>query len=469
MAFVFYDLETTGLDTSFDQIVQIAAIRVNDELEIEDDDRDVFERKCRRLPHIVPSPGALTTTNVSPNELERRNLSHYEMMSEVAMVFSNWTPATFIGYNSIRFDETLLRQAFYQSLLPTYRTNTGGNSRADAMLIAQAVAIYAPESINILTDDRQRQIFKLGDVARRNGVELAEEDAHDALNDVRATLGLAQILRRNAPEIWELMMRNSQKVAVEDFFQEHDFFCHSNVFFGRTFNEVVAVTGRNLENPNEFALFNLGYDPTDYFGVDLDGMKNLLDSSPKKIRAVRTNSQPMLMPFDRAADHIRPESFDEDTYRVRAELLRDNQDFQALVSQALPLRYETEESPYVEKKIYDGFVSDDDSELMQRFHRADWSGRLAIAERFEDHRLLELAERLIYFERPDLLPPADQARLEAWVRSRLTTADDVPWMTVSKALIELQDIRRKAVPGAAAQLDEIDGFLDLLSRRGGDA
>lgn len=59
---VFYDTETTGTDTTFDQILQFAAIRTNEDL----NELDRFEIRCRLLAHIVPAPGALMATRVTP-------------------------------------------------------------------------------------------------------------------------------------------------------------------------------------------------------------------------------------------------------------------------------------------------------------------------------------------------------------------------------------------------------------------
>ncbi len=60
MAFVFYDTEMTGSDPYGDQILQFAAIRTDDDL----NPVDRFDIRCRLLPHIVPSPGALLVTGV---------------------------------------------------------------------------------------------------------------------------------------------------------------------------------------------------------------------------------------------------------------------------------------------------------------------------------------------------------------------------------------------------------------------
>ena len=101
MNYVFYDTETTGLETAFDQILQFAAIKTDDDL----NELGRFDIRCRLMPHIVPSPGALRVTGVTPEMLTNPNLpSHYEATRQIRAKLKEWSPAVFIGYNSIAFD-----------------------------------------------------------------------------------------------------------------------------------------------------------------------------------------------------------------------------------------------------------------------------------------------------------------------------------------------------------------------------
>jgi exodeoxyribonuclease I len=89
MRFVLYDTETTGTNTSFDQILQFAAI-YTDEHFVE---MDRFEIRSRLLPYVIPAPGALLTNGVSVSKLHDPELpSHYEMM-RVHQKFRSWSPA----------------------------------------------------------------------------------------------------------------------------------------------------------------------------------------------------------------------------------------------------------------------------------------------------------------------------------------------------------------------------------------
>ena len=177
---MFYDTETTGTETAFDQILQFAAIKTDDDL----NELDRFDIRCRLLPHIVPAPGALRVTGVTPAMLTDPDLpSHYEMIRQIRAKLLEWSPATFIGFNSIDFDENLLRQAFFQTLHPAYLTNTNGNARSDAMRVAHAVSVYAPDSISVPINDSGKQTFRLELLAPANGYN--HDEAHEAMADVR--------------------------------------------------------------------------------------------------------------------------------------------------------------------------------------------------------------------------------------------------------------------------------------------
>lgn len=63
MSFVFYDTETTGTNTAFDQVLQFGATRTEHELR----ELERFGIRCRLLPHTVPSPKTLLTNGRPPS------------------------------------------------------------------------------------------------------------------------------------------------------------------------------------------------------------------------------------------------------------------------------------------------------------------------------------------------------------------------------------------------------------------
>ena len=202
MSFVFWDTETTGMNTAFDQILQFGAIRTDHELR----ELERFDIRCRLLPHVVPSPGALLTTGIGIDQLTDPALpSHYQMVRAIKARLEEWSPALFIGHNSMRFDEHLLRQAFYQTLHPPYLTNTNGNGRLDSLAVLRAANFLEPDVLTVPAGEKGRPTFSLDRLAPANG--FAHEAAHDAMGDTEATLHLCRLVRERAEGVWSNCVR----------------------------------------------------------------------------------------------------------------------------------------------------------------------------------------------------------------------------------------------------------------------
>ena len=456
MPYVFYDTETTGIETTFDQILQFAAVRTDDDL----NELKRFNIRCRLLPHIIPSPIALQVTHVTPSMLTDSALpSHYEMIRQIRDTLLEWSPATFIGFNSMSFDENLLRQGLFQTLHPPYLTNTNGNARSDALRVAHAVSVYTPDAIVVQTNDRGRQVFTLDRLAHANGYN--HDDAHEAMADVEATIYMVRLIRDRAPDVWKAMDRATTKNAVKDYVATESLFVLTESYYGRPYSWLVTPCGENPKDAGQLSVFDLSFDPDHYRFLSAEDLVPVLNASPKVIRSLRANRQPIMMPPDAAPDGTKALQIPPTERRRRVEIIQGDLDFQARVGQAQALRFAAKEPPaYVEQRIYDGFPSVADEALMEQFHQADWGERSTLASQIEDLRLGEFARRLIYFERPEMLPDAQSAELTTWMANRVLTEDEsVPWMTVRKALRETDVLLRNASGEEANLLSEVLDFL----------
>ena len=456
MPYVFYDAETTGTETAFDQILQFAAIRTDDAL----NELDRFNVRCRLLPHIIPSPIALRVNRVTPAMLTDTDLpSHYAMIRQIRDVLLGWSPATFIGFNSMSFDESLLRQALFQTLHPAYLTNTNGNARSDVLRVAHATSVYAPDAMVVPTGDSGRQVFKLNALAVANGYD--HDNAHEAMADVMATIYMARLIRERAPDIWAVMDHVTTKNAVIDYLATNQLLSLTENYYGRFHSWLVTPCGRNSTDPGQLAVFDLSFNPDDYRPLSAEELVVVLNARSKVIRSLRANGQPIMMPADVAPHGTRALGVPLDERRRRVGVIQDDLDFQSRVGRAQALRFaDREEAAHVEQRIYEGFPNAADVVLMEQFHRADWGERWALTESMEDVRIAEFGRRLIYFESPDVLSDRQTTELHAWRAERLLTeAEGVPWMTVSKALRETEALLRNANGEEVHQLNEIRSFL----------
>ena len=181
MNYVFYDFETSGLNYYFDQPIQLAAKLVDEDFTLLDE----INEKCRLRDGVIPSPTAMLITKTDLHELDKKQ-SFYEFMDKVHEKFSSWSPAIFIGYNNINFDEKFLRSSFYHSLYAPYLTNTNDNSRSDLFKIILSICNLEKSYINIPIDKKNgRKSLKLEKLAECNKIK--HDFAHDAMSDVDAT------------------------------------------------------------------------------------------------------------------------------------------------------------------------------------------------------------------------------------------------------------------------------------------
>jgi exodeoxyribonuclease I len=460
MSYIFYDTETTGKVTAFDQILQFAAIKTDVELNV----LDTFDVRCRLLPYIVPSPGALLITGTTVADITTCPLSHFEMMRLVHAKMHRWSQggSIFVGWNNMKFDETLLRQAYYQTLLPVYQTNSNGNGRADMMRMAQVVSACAPNTLAIPLQADGKRTFKLGLMAAANNVAL--DNAHDALADASATLGIARLVKQRAPALWDALMANARKSGPLRLLQSEPFLLLSE-YYVNSFNSMVTPIATNSSNANEWALFDLQFDPAQYLDANDADLREAIDGMTKVIRRVSINAQPGLLPLDHTSDDVRGGQQSLETYQARAQAIRGHAEFRRRISRLLAARYEDQVEPaHVEQRIYSGFASNADLARMHSFHAQDWEDRIGIIQEIEDERYRQIAQRIVAIERPDLLTDAQRQRWESWRRERFLTNEKVPWMTVASALEELADVSQDATPARQAQLADLERFLNGLGR-----
>jgi exodeoxyribonuclease I len=276
MAYVFYDTETTGTNLVFDQILQFAAILTDDDL----NERERFEIRCRLLPHIIPAPGAIRATRIDTALLSDSSLpSHYEATCTIAQRLCSWSPAVFIGYNSLGFDEALLRQTFFQNLKPIYLTNTNRNTRADTYRLVQAASIYAHDSIGIPVTSDGRLTRRLDAIAPANGFN--QHNAHDALGDVEATIYMARLIRQTAPKIWSAMMQLSSKPGAIQRVLSGQILSFTEFYHGKSYSWPVVGCGQNPEYDAQLGLFDLQYNPDDYLDLSVEELVEVMKWQPK--------------------------------------------------------------------------------------------------------------------------------------------------------------------------------------------
>ena len=454
MPFVFYDTETTGSDTFYDQILQFAAIRTDDALY----EVDRFEIRCRIQPHILPAPGALIVTGVTLDQLSDPALpSHFDMAAAIHEKLTAWSPAVFAGFNSLEFDEDLLRQAFYQSLLPPYLTNTNGSSRLDVMRLALAIHEFERGHLEVPRRADGATTFKLDRLAPANG--FPHPNAHDAMADVEATIFLARLMKEKASWLWDHLLRMGQKAEAVRQAKSAPVRLYTDFPYNKPNHWLVSAIAVDPANSGNVIAFNLAHDPAELLSVDDAALKKWAATRPKPLRTIKANGSPILLNLALAGDRADLMKIGEPEIIRRAGLLQGSPEFRNRLLRAyVETREVYEVSPWLEQQIYRGFPGTRDSSLMREFHRASWPGRVEIADQFEDDRYRKIARRIVFNQRPDLLDVETRRAFSVAIARRWLSQGKVRWMTIERALEEIDERREASSYEEALLLERLEAF-----------
>ena len=419
--FVFYDFETTGRSPVFDQALQFAAIYT-------DEDFVEIERvniRSRLLPYILPAPKALQITGVDPNNTLSTDLPNaFEFAQKLQYLTEKWSPATWIGYNSVSFDENFLRQIFYQNLQPNiYATQNHGNTRHDLMNIVYAVYSRHPETLIWPEDEAGKKIFKLEKLAPANGLE--HFNAHDALADVEATVFILALIRKRNETFFDEIMSMRNKPHVRSLLHLYQPMQVTLRFGSPPPKQYYGcLCGVQKNNGNSFGFFNIEQDnPVSIISAEQAVIDDIVKNKPSSIRTLKFNNALIFSPIENPTP---------DLVRV-CEMIKENHDFKFRVATALDRKYEPSdpEEKEVEDKIYDQFQSPD-RPILEQFQDASWEHRLELIHVMEDPRYRQLGMRLIACHAPHLLSNSQSDAFFNFIRDRWASSEEAKWETADK-------------------------------------
>jgi len=465
--FVFYDFETSSSNKSWGQIIQVGAILTNDNLE----ELDRYEARCRLSPSIIPEAMALIVNKSSPKMLKGANLSHYEMIRQLVKTLKRWGKATFIGFNSIDFDEEFLRTTLFQTLEYPYLTNSNGNNRGDLLNLARAANLYYPNTLKNSISAKGNAVYKLDQMAPLNGIE--HGDAHSAIGDVIATLGVAKIISKKAPSVWKASQLTTNKDSTLEVIKKELYFCTNEYFYGksRPYIQAFVCPHPKYQWPK---CFDLKHDPSIYLDMPADALKVAMGKNPKFLRTVRHNKHPIIMNPSYGHEFEEYKMIGAEKLTARAKLIKDHKQFAEKISLILQDEAEekeqtrSQEDVYEEESIYTKFTSPEDNKMMPEFHKAEWEKKLSILDKFKDERLHYFGRRLIYEEKPEILPKDDYNQIHRTIAKRLLSTSTEKWNTIPRTYSEIDTLREKFEREGQSEkltiLDDINAYVEEMEK-----
>lgn len=208
-SFLWYDLETFGINPRSSRISQFAAQRTDLDLNLIDEPISLF---CQPSVDFLPDPEAALITGITPQFAKHHGICEADFLSLVHDSLSQ--PGTCaLGYNSIRFDDEFIRFGLYRNFFDAYeREYAGGNSRWDLLDVMRMVYALRSDILQWPLRDDGMPSFKLEHLAKANNA--FEGSAHEALSDVRSLINMARLIKNGAPDLWQYALSLREKSNI---------------------------------------------------------------------------------------------------------------------------------------------------------------------------------------------------------------------------------------------------------------
>jgi exodeoxyribonuclease-1 len=424
----WYDLETTGIDSRRDRVVQFAGIRTDLDLNVIAEP-DVFY--CRLHEDVLPHPEACLVTGISPQLTIEKGLLEPEFIQRIHQQFS--VPQTCVaGFNSIRFDDEFTRNLLYRNFFDPYaREWKAGNSRWDVIDVVRLTHALRPDGIKWPQREDGSPSFKLEELTHANGVE--HTDAHDALSDVYATIAIAKLVKEKQPKLyaWAFALKDKRKASELLDLTDREALVHISGRYPAN-KHCLAIVMPLMQHPvnkNGVIVYDLSVDPAPLLSLSADDIYQRMYTATDALKdgevriplkVVHTNKSPMLSPIKTLSEQV-VNNLEIDLQQCelyRAALLKENVD-QKLTEVFTKNEFEAETDP--DLMLYGGgFFSQTDARNMQEIRNTSPEKLASLDLAFEDERLTEMLFRYRGRNYPDTLTNDEKLRWVAHKKQWLT-------------------------------------------------
>ncbi len=398
--FLFYDLETTGLNPAFDQVLTFACIRTD--LDLNEIERQTITICLRK--DIVPSPRAFLTHGLTYDELEL-GISEYCAAQKIHKILN--IPGTIsLGYNSLGFDDEFLRFLFYRNLLDPYSHQySNGCHRMDILPITIVFRVFHPESLK-WPQVHEKSSLKLELISKENNFIISGK-AHEAMSDVEAVIELAKIMfAKKSIWIYCLDFFNKTKDSVRINNIKEEFKIDKKIYkiclmlstsFGSQNNYMVPVIhiGQSMAYKNQTLWMRLDLE-------DLPGISSKIGLKETFVIRKRPADALLVLPALERFWNKMPVTVQDLVKSNMETISRRKQRFFEFIQYHQAYKYPFIPDLDPDAALYqEGFFSFKEKKQSSLFHGAlknskpDYNG-FKILEKIESPRIKNLAKRILY-------------------------------------------------------------------------
>lgn len=432
-SFFFYDLETSGIDSKRDRIMQFAGQRTDMDL---NPIGEPYNLLVALTEEVLPQPAAILITGITPQHTRDEGYNEAQFLEIVTKEIL--TPDTIIiGYNNIKFDDEFMRCAFFRNMYDPYEWQSQqGRSRWDLLDVVRLTRALRPDGIEWPFDENGVPSNRLEMLSAANS--LAHEHAHDALSDVVALIAVAKLIKDKQPKLYEYLFKLRDKTSIQELVagkgRDQTFpgqpFVHTAYTYPKEFlhTSVAAAIGSGPYN-GTFYVYDLRHDPTPWIAMSEEALRKhcqiKYDERPDgheflPVRELKTNQCPAVAPYEvLRADEAAQErlKLDPSVIRKHLQILQANPDFAQRAANALAREFEKDSDP--ECCLYDGFIPDGDKTKMAAVRAKSPAELRGFDPGFSDKRLHAMLVRYKARNYPMSLTDEERAEWEAYRTERL--------------------------------------------------
>ena len=397
--FFFYDLETSGLNPSRQRIMQFAGQKTDMNLNPVGEPINVLVRLSE---DILPEPEAILITKTTPQKTLEEGISEPELAQLITEKVC--TPGTImVGFNNIRFDDEFMRYTLWRNFYDPYEwCYKDSRSRWDMLDVVRMTRALRPEGITWPVDKEGQPSNRLEELSAIN--KLNHEHAHDALSDVRATIGIARLIKQKQPKLFDYLLGMRQKNKVKELvnLDAPVPFVYSSGRYGKlkSFTAVGMPIARGSRDGG-IVIYDLSINPESFFKLNTKQLCEKIFASYKEKQDPGFTSIPVKELFYNKAPAVAPLSvmdeaswqrleLDKNAIKKHIQLLQRHKDFTEKVSEAFKQKPAFQMSEDIEGQLYDGFINEHDKPRMAEVRSSDETALANLTPKFDDKRLREL-------------------------------------------------------------------------------
>ena len=409
--FFFYDLETSGLNSRTDRVMQFAGQRTNLNLEPIGEPVNILVKITN---DALPSPSAIMVTKITPQQTLADGILEAEFCRYVTEeIFIPGTIA--VGYNTIRFDDEFMRAMLWRNFYDAYEWEwKDERSRWDILDVVRLTRALRPEGINWPFTEDGRATNRLELLTKLNG--LSHEHAHDALSDVFATIAVAKMIHEKQPKLFKylLRMRNKNEVKKLINLDNKQPFVYASGRYSSEYNKTTVAFPLTSGRNGNVLVFDLRYNLEEL-------MKEDRESYFPIIKELCFNKCPAVAPVTvlDEGDGWAKIGLSKEIINKNLEVLLKHPEF------AEKMREKAENLPEFplaiepEAALYDGFLNDTDRVKVSAVRNAELAKLADFHPEFQDERLSDLLLHYKGRNFPETLSESEVTLYETYRQERL--------------------------------------------------